>query len=183
MSEKIIYLDMDGVCCDFVGQVVAHMDYKVDIDNWPSGEYEVSKVIGMPEGEFKTWIEGFGEDWWRSMPEYPWFKKMYEELSKIARVIFLTTPMPHPRSVSGKLMWLQDRFGNGFREYAFCKYKSLFAKPNTVLVDDYEKNIEEFEKNGGLSVLFPRPWNCMGDGFMGDPGEFAVKEVKFELDI
>jgi hypothetical protein len=34
--------------------------------------------------------------------------------------------------------------------------KNDFADSETVLIDDYEKNCEEFEKSGGKAVLFHR---------------------------
>jgi hypothetical protein len=37
--------------------------------------------------------------------------------------------------------------------------KELLARPDTLLIDDNEKNISAFRKSGGMAITVPRPWN------------------------
>ena len=45
------------------------------------------------------------------------------------------------------------------RQYAITPRKHLFARPDSLLIDDYSENIERFEAHGGHAILVPRPWN------------------------
>ena len=42
-------------------------------------------------------------------------------------------------------------------------------KPGRLLIDDVQRNCEEFRLSGGTALLFPRPWN----GSRVTPGEFV----------
>jgi hypothetical protein len=37
--------------------------------------------------------------------------------------------------------------------------KRLLAKPDHVLIDDKDSNVEEFIKDGGRAYMPPQPWN------------------------
>ena len=76
------------------------------------------------------------------------------------QVYFLTTPMPNVESYDGKLRWLNKHFP-GFEKRTIITQapKSLFAKPDTLLIDDKDENIEEFVLAGGRGILVPRAWN------------------------
>jgi hypothetical protein len=70
---------------------------------------------------------------WRNLPEYSWARDLYDSLIKLGEVVFCTSPSWSPDCPKGKLLWLQDRFGKGFREYVFTNKKYLLAKPNSYL--------------------------------------------------
>jgi len=74
-------------------------------------------------------------------------------------LIFISSPNFDPYCLSGKLSWLQRRFGKQFGNYAFVRQKHLLANQNAILVDDSKVHVDEFIKAGGKAVLFPMPWN------------------------
>jgi len=166
----IVYLDMDGVVVDFIGGV----GRLFGIDNlrgtWQdriiaSGcnnpEYRVSPVLGLTEGEVWRRIEEAGVEFWRALEAHEWYPDLLNFLEeRYGRVVYLSTPA-NPSSATGKIQWLRDRHGSGFRDYVLCapENKALLAGPEAILVDDYPKNVEAFQRAGGVGILWPMPWN------------------------
>ncbi|MEC9490075.1 MAG: hypothetical protein UMU04_03940 [Halanaerobiales bacterium] len=58
--------------------------------------------------------------------------------------------------MEGKLKWLKDRFG---KEIYFTYHKHYIADRYSLLIDDHDRNIDNFEDWGGKGVLFPQIWN------------------------
>ncbi len=154
-----IYLDMDGVCADFIKSAMKIFKREDLYTNWPKGIYNVEEAIGISPAEFWKEIGKGGYKFWSTLEELPEFKEMYAALLKIGDVYFCTSPSRDPDSLKGKLMWLQDRFGGSFRNYIFIKDKHLLAKKDSFLIDDFDENCEKFLKAGGNSILFPQDWN------------------------
>ncbi len=159
-----IYLDMDGVCVDFIGATIdAHgLDSGTMLRKWhdehPGSQYPES-LFGMPAETFFT-HERLGEaGFWRDLTPYPWFESMFEALSNQGHVVFLTAPTGEPGCVAGKLEWLKNTFGNGFTDFIFTRHKDRLAHGNAILVDDMHRNIESFNHRDGHGVLFPQTWN------------------------
>lgn len=163
----IILLDMDGVCVNFVKGVCEAVgrDYDATLKTWPKGEYDICKVLDVPPDDIWKVIGTKGRGFWKSLEPYPWFSKLYRLLSDLwpqaeeAKVFFATSPSWTPSSFSGKILWLQDRFGHEFCNYVFTPHKTLLARPFTVLIDDNDEHVEAFKRAGGAAILFPQPWN------------------------
>ena len=47
------------------------------------------------------------------------------------------------------------------RQFLIGPSKHLCANPETLLIDDSDKNVDSFRKCGGQAVLVPRPWNSL----------------------
>ena len=150
---------MDGVCCDFCKATFELFDRKEFIDNWPIGKVKVEEVLEISRGYFWSKLDRAGGDFWKNIEEFPWFKELHRELKQRGTVIFCTSPSQDPECVKGKLQWLQNRFGRHFRDYVFMDKKYLLAKPNTLLIDDMDYQIENFSTHGGRGILFPQNWN------------------------
>mgnify|MGYP006280617207 CR=1 FL=1 len=163
-KEPIIYLDLDGVCTNLIGAAIElHGENPREILNkWEEefpGEFNAYKVMGMEKDEFWEIIHDNGVGFWARLDEYPWFKELYRELSKIADVFFLSAPTYSGASLAGKLKWLQDRFNKEFQDYVFTSHKYHLAHPNSILIDDYDRNVDLFREQGGSGILFPQFWN------------------------
>ena len=75
-------------------------------------------------------------------------------------VCIATRPQKNPDCLAGKLEWIHDHFPEWMhRQYAITPRKHLFARPDSLLIDDYSENIERFEAHGGHAITVPRPWN------------------------
>jgi len=158
----MIYLDMDGV-----------------IGDWDTS---AQKLFDQPLAEIsksKIWkkIDGEGFKFWADMDLYPWTEEFVQSLRWIDEVVICSTPSLDPRSAAGKLRWLQKLFGRNFRDYVLTPKKHLLAKKRNVLIDDKEKNTDDFSRNGGIGILFPRPWNRMRNR-TEDPVAHVIEQLK-----
>jgi len=162
---KIIYLDLDGVCTNFIKSAIYanNLNYEKTVEKWKSeyiGVFEACKVFGISNKIFWENIEKNGESFWADMETYSWFDNLYNSLKSVGEVFFLTSPSLSPYSLSGKLKWMQKKLGKNFKNYIITPNKHLLASKNSYLIDDYPKNIEKFNNAGGNGILFPQYWNC-----------------------
>lgn len=175
-----IFLDMDGVLCDFMWDaLVANDRHPVKtLQDWPIGTFDVCEVIGVAPEEFWKRIDKRGHRFWSELAEYQWTRELVSLVAEFDPSWFVSTsPSQSPDSSSGKVEWLQIRFGKDFRRYMLGPSKELLAKPGAVLIDDREESVETFREHGGEAVLFPQPWNSLGA--MADP----VNHVRQQLEL
>jgi 5'(3')-deoxyribonucleotidase len=179
--KPIIYLDMDGVCTDFASAGIRAngRDPAAVLATWNQscrGEFLPYQVMGLDSNEYWEAIAQQGESFWINLQEYEWYPKLICSLWEIGEVVFLTSGTYAPGSLSGKLIWLQHRFGHDFQGYVFTAKKYLLASPWSILIDDYERNVTEFRQYGGKAILFPQIWNsnCM----IHNQLEFTLESVK-----
>ena len=159
----IIYLDMDGVCCDFFSAAIEVNGYDpVEVlANWPKGEYDICKVLGHDQDLFWTRIEQAGSNFWATLKVYPWFRDLYAAMQKLGDVVFLTSPSWDAHSLTGKKLWLENRLGKSFRDFVITNRKSLLSREGTILIDDSQSQVTDFAAGlGGYGILFPQPWNA-----------------------
>lgn len=149
----MIFLDMDGVLCNFVqASLVAHNrpEKHDEITTW-----EYFKTWGISDAEF--WAKCSGVKFWARLNEYPWARKLVDTADRLAEHYFLTAPTSTKRAecIVGKEQWLG---GDSFRMIP-TEHKHLIAAPGRVLVDDNEKNIANWIKHGGIGLGLKQPWN------------------------
>ena len=172
---------MDGVCTDFASAGIRAngRDPTQVLATWNQsfrGEFLPYKVMALDRDAYWEAIARQGESFWINLQEYEWYPKLVCSLLEIGDVVFLTSGTYAPGSLSGKLLWLQNRFGYNFQGYVFTAKKYLLANPYSILIDDYELNVTEFRQHGGKAVLFPQIWNsnCM----INNKIEFTLQSVK-----
>ena len=156
---------MDGVLVDFVSAAMdVHGETYVPSE-WPAGVWDVVKVLNA-----RDHISLTTRQFWKNIDEtYGFWRKLRplstaNELLNVVAATNLpwsisTSPSRHPNSSSGKVEWLQQFFGDGFRDYMLGPNKHLLANPETVLIDDGTHNVNAFREAGGHAILFPQPWN------------------------
>lgn len=164
MSTLDIYLDMDGVCTDFVSAAIRAHGFDVDdtLRKWQqqhAGEFFPYKIMGMEKDRFWKHLNTQGESFWTQLAPYPWYDELMERASVLGHVVFLTSPTHDPCCASGKLHWLQARFGVAFQDYIFTAHKDRLAHPRAVLLDDFDHNVQKFVARGGHGIVFPQIWN------------------------
>ena len=136
-----IYCDMDMVLCNFMkaadkavgGSFVTH-DKE---DRW-------NKI---------NQVKGF----WENLEWMPGAKNLYKKIIKYDAHILSAYSGKDPTSKSGKMKWLarETKFKRSKIHLVMRSQKQQFAKTNgkpNVLVDDYIKNINEWESKGGIGV-------------------------------
>ena len=164
MMAREIYLDLDGVCVDLnSAAIAAHgLDPRTVLSQWATnhrGQFYLYRVLNMEKNPFWEPITQLGETFWIDLEPFPWFEDLHDSLQKRGHVVFCTSATRAPASVSGKLRWLQDRFGNKFKDYVFTAHKDRLAHSNAYLIDDSDVNVDRFRDRGGNGILFPQIWN------------------------
>ncbi len=179
--KPIIYLDMDGVCTDFASAgIIANGRNPSEVFRlWSEnfrGEFLPYKVMGIDMDSYWDAVAAEGEAFWVNLPAYKWYAELYHSLRNFGEVLFLTSGTYSPWSLSGKLKWLQMRFGKSFQGYIMTAKKHLLANGATILIDDYDTNVVAFQKHGGNAVLFPQLWNSNHE--IADRLNFTLESVQ-----
>lgn len=161
MTLPTIFLDMDGPMTDFVGDALKVHGASDAINDWPPGEYNMAKVLGISTHEFWRPINATGEAFWAKMTPAP---RMHG-LMAIAcdkEWYIASSPSQDPACASGKLKWLGEHINQGqgpFRHYVFTPHKHLLAASGRILIDDSDAEIAAWFDLGGEGVLWPTLWN------------------------
>jgi len=175
-----IYLDVDGVCADFIRPALTLMDLEPEsvLEQWAMkhiGDFYPEALIGLPRPQFFEMIDAHGADFWRNLPAYPWFPNLHAELSALAHVIFLTAPTGYPACLAGKYAWLCDFFGSNYDDCIFTTHKDRLAHSRAILIDDSDQNIAAFQQRGGHGIVFPQVWNSAGASTQ--PTAYIIAEI------
>ena len=136
-----IYCDMDQVLCDFMKSADAVV----------GGSF----VTADRENRWKKIAQT--KDFWANLDWMPGAKRLYSFISKYDPHILSAASDRDNNSRSGKLKWLSKNTKfkrsniNLVKRENKQKYATTNGKPN-VLIDDYLKNITEWESKGGIGV-------------------------------
>lgn len=175
--EKItdIFLDLDDVCNNFTMYALNHVgcpvnsgDYSQFDQQWGWDIVRAATAL-HPKRAFST--EGFWgcitRNVWADAPLSGEFWNLLDRCTKLVgqdHVFILTCPTRDPDSLAGKLEWIQKVLPSKMhRQFLIGPPKHLCAKPNSLLIDDRETNVDAFRAAGGHAIIMPRPWNCMRD--------------------
>lgn len=158
-----LYLDMDGVQCDFFTEWALWHNKKFGLDY-----IERYKDIGSKEQREQSIKEltsegpDFVERFFANLEPLPNYNVLLNWLkdNNIPYTI-LSAPLRgnNEASVRGKIQWL-EKYHPGYNNYGkpiFRGDKERMATKggtNNVLVDDHKKNIESWESAGGIGVLY-----------------------------
>jgi cytidyltransferase-like protein len=135
-----IYVDMDGVLVDF------------------DGGYE--KLTGMttqeadkkgPEFFWKP-ISKAGAKWWITLNWMPDGKQLWDYVKKYNPEL-LSAPSREEASKMGKRIWVKRELPGAKLILRSADKKQEFASPTSILIDDREKNIEQWGAAGGIGIL------------------------------
>ena len=137
-----IYCDMDGVLVDFMKGADAAV----------GGSFVNTKKAERWDKVHQ--VKGF----WENLDWMPGSKRLYQLIIKYDSHILSAYTSRNPISRTGKMKWLvkNTSFKKSNINLVFRSHKQKFAttdeKPN-ILIDDYDKNIQEWESKGGIGIL------------------------------
>ena len=180
MKIKRIFLDLDGVVRDWCEGM--RLKYGIDfpdeqIDNWDWVTRLVTSYNKITEKEF--W-DAQGEDFWVGLQK----TKDADEIISMCEdkcpdnVYILTAPTLNNAGWSQQ--WIRKNMPSYFhaKKYLIGPPKYVCANKTSLLIDDKEDNINQWYDEGGLTFLYPQPWN-QGRGL----AHVAVDELKDFLEI
>lgn len=164
-----VYLDIDGVLADWTGGVHGRLGIPYNYHRWPYCKgpkgwhwhdeigYSFSQVSEHCDFNFwenLLWTDD-GHDILRTVFDYV----------EPEDITLLTTPMPNIMSASGKIAWVRKHLPAYERQMLICpghKVNSgLPLVPDSILIDDKQRNVRDWTTAGGEAILVPRWWNSL----------------------
>jgi hypothetical protein len=187
-----IYLDLDDVCNTLAPFVLNAVGCPIGPSDYASYPREHGFNISDVANDMLGTVRYTPATLWASIPRSVWVKVPESDIfhwlldtaaAAVGRenVCIATSPTKDPDCLAGKLEWIHEHFPEWMhRQYAITPRKHLFARPNSLLIDDHGENAERFEAHGGHAILVPRPWNAAWDR---EPRSYIEERLKTLLQI
>lgn len=138
-DKPVVFFDIDGVLGDFDSHLDAH-------------------GFRGPDGQ--TLWDKLTLDWWTGMPAIAGAADFFMAVTQHAETRFLTAPVLSAECFYGKAQWVQSLLPDEGKYalkrliIASSKDKQYLAGPNRILIDDRQKNIDEWVAAGGIGILY-----------------------------
>ena len=173
----MIFIDVDCVCTDWNKSCCKLFNYPYIFDD-PKFTNKTNIVLGITDRQLWEKIDAEKEKFWEEMEPLPWFENLIKLVNQYDDWRFLTSPSLSSYAASGKILWFQKYFGKHFKKYIITpkENKPLLAHHN-ILIDDMDKNCEEFHKAGGYSIVFPCVHNSVSH-LINERLEFIERTLK-----
>ena len=142
-NEKVmdykIYCDMDGVLADFESgyEELTGVDLK--------GEFKKGEDFWDP-------IKVAGVGFWAGLKWMPDGQKLWDYLKPFNPVL-LSAPSREQSSRIGKHVWVKYKIPGTKLILRYAKQKQELATPESILIDDRQVNIDQWEAAGGIGIL------------------------------
>ena len=148
-----VFCDMDGVLVNFNKAACALVNHPYPPSNWD--------WIDEIPGNRQKIDDQCTADFWRNLEWRYDGKAILSILTKKFNDIYLLTcPMLNAGSGTGKMQWVNKHIPSLYNKLIITRAsKSLFANPDTLLIDDKDENVDNFRAAGGQAILINRPWN------------------------
>lgn len=164
---KQLFLDVDGVLCDWnkgahelhsLPYVQGEWPYKLGPDGWYWNE-QLEKPIVI-EAIFRPMDRKF----WANLEWLPDGKEILRICeAKVGRknICLLTNPWNGDGVVDGRKDWIRNNMPYYVEndQYLIGPCKKACAHSESILVDDRQQNIIDWQNNEGIGVMVPRAWN------------------------
>jgi len=141
-QEKVdykIYCDMDGVLADFESgyEKLTGVDLK--------GEFQKGEDFWEP-------ISKAGVGFWAGLKWMPDGQKLWNYI-KPYKPDLLSAPSREESSRIGKAVWVKYKLPGTKLILRYAKQKQELANPESILIDDRQINIDQWEAAGGIGIL------------------------------
>ena len=143
LNEKVmdykIYCDMDGVLADFESgyEELTGIDLR--------GEFQKGDDFWDP-------ISKAGVGFWAGLKWMPDGQKLWDYLKPFDPVL-LSAPSREDSSRIGKHVWVKHKIPGTKLILRYAKQKQELATPESILIDDRQVNIDQWEAAGGIGIL------------------------------
>jgi hypothetical protein len=163
-----VYLDMDGVICDFVKGLHNVLDLPYDKKDYPYklGDYdifsEIERISGIPKVKQYKVLQDI--DFWENIDKTPETDRLMNilenQIMKDNVFILSTVPSSWSYAATGKYKWVSKNLkGYTPRIILSPLSKSFFAREDIMLIDDSDENYKKYTELGYKAYLVPRHWN------------------------
>ena len=164
-----VYCDLDDVLADFMKGLHKALHILYDYENYPykKGDWNIlGYQIKSDDGSLVSFDQcndccttSFWQDLEWMHDGHDIFRAIFDKFST-NQIYLLTTPMPNLESASGKMIWVYENLPVHLKHTIITQApKHLLARPDTLLIDDKDENVDDFREAGGKALLVPRPWN------------------------
>ena len=145
-KKPTLYLDMDGVLCDFFGE-------------W-ARTHGVNHYKEIPKSEIANSLDKIGEDaeeFFANLPMLPGAEQLLRAAHAFGGYTILSSPLERNEepSKAGKRRWIANNLGSyPPDDVIFERNKAKYADKNgtrNILIDDYGVNIVAWQNAGGLA--------------------------------
>jgi hypothetical protein len=149
----------------YVGCPVAPSDEFMFNSDWGWNIIRAANELHPTQKAFTeaTFWQSIKRDFWATVPksrECDWLLETCAGLVGRENVCILSSPTLDPDCASGKVEWIYTFMPQWMhRQFLIGPRKHFCARPDSLLIDDRDKNIEDFCAAGGCGITMPRPWN------------------------
>jgi len=167
MAKKVLFLDMDGVLVNWCEG--AHKLHGKPYSNkhWPYArgpkgwDFYKEPKFDIAYGPL---FEPMGFDFWANLNWMPDGQEILQICENVFKddVYLLTAPHQAEGVIDGRREWIDRNMPKYRRKVlvGYCKNAiAMAAGENAVLLDDWDRNINDWSEAGGTAVVCPRPWN------------------------
>lgn len=165
MPIRHVYLDMDGVLCDFHHSFQEYLGIEDPIPGhkWPL-THTLQEYLKMPLPECRAKCQAAPVEFWQTMRETEYGIMIAMACERFAKKIgahfsLLTDTSDSHFSAYGKLAWLFEKMPLFAPRCCLTTDKTGFAYPDTLLIDDTHSVAEGFVNAGGRAIVIPQVWN------------------------
>lgn len=180
-NDYEVYLDMDGVLADFDGAIEQNNRANELEDNFENLVKGMPELSGLSRDEIGNMLKGQQTDvgmialkkawqelknikysiagkegFFLNLNPYPWAGQLISSITEITgkKPSILTAPLQNDYCKEEKEQWMKNNFNGMYNRFHCTKNKEQYANPASILIDDREKYIGPFQKNGGHGILF-----------------------------
>lgn len=185
-SIRRIFLDLDDVLNTFTRSVLTYVGVPEDVEH--PGDWHMAtaanKMLGYERfksnSEFWRFID---RNVWATIPrsdDFDWLLSASKQMVGSPNVWVLTSPVNNADCLAGKHDWMKGNLPTwlyGKRQYVISSHKELLARPDVLLIDDADDNVNKFVEHGGQAILVPQPWNSLAGV---DRHEHLVNQLRWE---
>lgn len=182
-----IFLDLDGVIVNMHPNAFAMAGVTLEKESdYPEGfgwdivgavnKFRRDQLQAHPLSANGFWDRlNFG--FWRNLPPYEDSFKLVDTLEYYGEVYFASSPTLDHGCAGAKLAWVREHFPEYRKKTHIGTGKDVFAAiPGAILIDDRDRNCDDFVAAGGQAILVPRPWN--NEGYIPDPYAQIIREME-----
>jgi hypothetical protein len=139
-TQYTIYCDMDGVLVDF------------DRGYQELTGMTTQQADAIGADTFWEPLTKAGAKWWITLNWMPDGKQLWNYIKKYTPIL-LSAPSKQESSRLGKRVWVKRELPDVKLILRPASQKQQYASPTSILIDDREKNIDQWEAAGGIGIL------------------------------